>query len=165
MFNTERNPSNLIWIIPAKGERLIEEAAFESKGKWPLYIFVKRVSILPSVYMDPKDFRRCIDACNDCAVACNECMTACLREYDVRNLTRCISLTRECALICATNAALLSALGENALLLCSACATICGECASACESKSEFSHCRSCAEECRRCAEECLEMIELEILK
>jgi len=29
MFNSERDPYNLIWIIPAKGERLIKEAALE----------------------------------------------------------------------------------------------------------------------------------------
>jgi hypothetical protein len=113
--------------------------------------------------MNPKDLKRCIDACYECAIACNECSTACLNEYDVRTLARCINLTRECALVCAANAELLSVVGENALLLCSVTSTICGECASACEQHSEFKHCRDCAEECRRCAEECLEMIEVEI--
>jgi hypothetical protein len=31
MFNSERVPYNLNWVMPAEGERLIEEAAFERK--------------------------------------------------------------------------------------------------------------------------------------
>jgi hypothetical protein len=113
--------------------------------------------------MNLQVYRRCMDACYDCAAACNECVSESLREYDVRSVTQCISRARECAMICSATAELLSTGSENALLLCNPCAIICGACASECEEHSELDHCRRCAEACRRCAEECLEMIEVPI--
>jgi hypothetical protein len=115
--------------------------------------------------MNLQAYKRCIDACLDCATACRNCVSESLREYDVRTLTQCIELARECEVVCTATAALMSTGSENALLLCNPCAIICGECAAECEQNTAFQHCRVCAEECRKCAEECLEMIEVPIGK
>jgi hypothetical protein len=112
--------------------------------------------------MNLQAYRRCIDACNDCAATCNEFISESLREYDLRTMAKCISLARECAMICSATGELLSTGSENALLLCNPCAIICGACAEECE-QNHSGPCRKCAEECRRCAEECLEMIEVPI--
>jgi hypothetical protein len=113
--------------------------------------------------MNLKAYKRCIEACFDCATACNECVSASLLEYDVRSLAHCIGLARECAMVCTATAELLSTGSENALLLCNPCAIICGACASECEQNMTYTHMHDCAEQCRRCAEECLEMIEVPI--
>lgn len=94
-----------------------------------------------------------------CALECENCATECLKESDVKMLARCIQLDRECASVCRSAVALMSIGGENAALLCSACAEICEACAAECE-KHDMEHCEHCAEECRACADECRRMAE-----
>ena len=109
--------------------------------------------------MSHERMQSCIDACVSCGTECEHCATECLREDDVKKMADCILLDRECALVCFSTAQLMTIGGENATLLCSACADICEACAVECE-KHEADHCQRCAEECRSCAEECRRMAE-----
>jgi hypothetical protein len=102
--------------------------------------------------------KSCIDACVACAIECQHCATECLKEGDIKSLSLCISLDRECAVTCMATAQLMAMGGDNAILLCQACAAICKACAEECERNGELEHCRHCAEACRRCEEECREM-------
>lgn len=113
--------------------------------------------------MNSRDLRSCIDACIACALECEHCATECLKENDVKSLALCISLDRECAVICTASAQLMAMGGENAMLLCQACAAICTSCAAECERNREFAHCRHCADACKKCAEECRDMMEVTI--
>lgn len=110
-------------------------------------------------------FKQCIDACYSCASACEYCATECLKENDLKMLSFCISLTRECALVCDASARLMAMNGENAILLCQACAQICDYCAAECERNSDVEHCKHCAQECRKCAESCRNMVEQNLYK
>ena len=104
-------------------------------------------------------FQRCIDACIACASQCKDCASECLKEDDVRMLGPCIQLDMECSLVCISTAQLMMIGGENASLLCSACAEVCVLCAEECQ-KHDIDHCQRCAQECRKCAEECRTMVE-----
>jgi hypothetical protein len=108
-------------------------------------------------------YQDCINACMACATACQYCATECLKENNVKLLSLCIALTRECALVCTASAQLMAIGGDNALLLCEACATMCDACAKECLSNGELNHCRYCAEMCSDCAEECRKMVMIQI--
>jgi len=110
-----------------------------------------------------KVMKSCIETCTACAIECQHCATECLKESDIKSLALCISLDRECAIICMAAAQLMSMGGDNAILLCQACAAVCNACAAECERNNELDHCRHCAEVCRRCAEECREMLEVSV--
>lgn len=109
-----------------------------------------------------QDIQQCIEECLACAQVCEECISGCLNEADVNMMTRCIELDRECTLICYATAQLMAMNGENAGLLCDACADICETCAEEC-AKHDAEHCRRCAEACRRCAETCRKMATEEV--
>jgi len=112
--------------------------------------------------MSQERFKRCIDACFACAAEYKHCASECLKEENVRMLGPCVQLDMECSLVCLSTAQLMMIGGENAALLCGACAEICVACAEECQ-KQEMDHCLKCAEECRNCAEECRSMTLLHV--
>ena len=97
------------------------------------------------------EYRKCIDACLQCAAVCNHCASACLTEDNVQMMARCIQLDMECAALCYTAAQLMSLGSEKAKEICSLCAKACNDCADECE-KHEHEHCKECADACRFCA-------------
>ena len=108
--------------------------------------------------MDYHNYRKCIDACLQCAAICNHCASSCLKEDDVQMMARCVQLDMECATLCYASAQRMSLGGMQADALCNLCAEACNACADEC-SKHDNDHCRECADMCRRCAEECLAMV------
>ncbi len=104
-----------------------------------------------------QDFKRCIDACLECAAICNHCASSCLKEEDLKMMAACIQLDLECSAICFAAAQLMSLGSENAKKLCSICADICEACGAEC-GKHQSEHCQMCASACRNCAAICREM-------
>jgi len=111
-----------------------------------------------------QQFKKCIDACIECATVCNHCAVSCLEEKDVQYLTKCIRLDLECAVICRAAAELMSLNSSYSKDVCQLCATICNACAQICEQHANMGmeHCRECAEACRACAKETMEVYNLE---
>ncbi|HEY4151434.1 MAG TPA: four-helix bundle copper-binding protein, partial [Chitinophagaceae bacterium] len=58
--------------------------------------------------MSFNEYKKCIDACLQCAAVCNHCAASCLQEKDVKMMVKCIQLDLECAAICYTAAQLMS---------------------------------------------------------
>lgn len=103
------------------------------------------------------DYKKCIDACLDCAALCNHCASASLKEKDLAMMARCIQLDMECAALCYGAAQLMSLGSDYAKEVCRLCAKLCRECAEEC-AHHDNKHCQECAKACRKCAEECLHM-------
>ena len=110
--------------------------------------------------MTNQQFKKCIDACIECATTCNHCAVSCLEEKEVQYLTKCIRLDLECAVICRSAAELMSLNSSYSKDVCQLCATICNACAQICEQHANMGmeHCRECAEACRACAKETMEV-------
>ncbi len=109
--------------------------------------------------MTHKNYRQCIDACQECAIACNHCAVSCLQEKDVHHLLPCIQLDMECSAICEAAARVMSLEGKLAEQVCQLCADICTLCADECEKHAGMEHCKECAEMCRKCADLCMHMM------
>lgn len=107
--------------------------------------------------MNYHHYKKCIDACLECAVLCNHCASSCLQEKNVEMMTRCIQLDMECAAACYTAAQLMSLASSKAEEFCRICADLCNECAAECK-KHDNEHCQECARACAKCAEECIHM-------
>lgn len=102
-------------------------------------------------------YKRCIDACLQCAAVCNHCAVSCTREEHIKMMARCIELDMQCAAICYAAAQLMSTGSNKAKDICSICAAICKDCGDEC-AKHQTEHCRECAGICHSCAEECSRM-------
>lgn len=107
-----------------------------------------------------QQYKKCIDACIECATICNHCAVSCLEEKDVQYLTKCIRLDLECAVICRAAAELMSLNSRYSKEVCQLCANICEACAKICEQHANMGmeHCRQCAESCRNCAKETMQV-------
>ncbi|MES1217182.1 MAG: four-helix bundle copper-binding protein [Bacteroidota bacterium] len=109
--------------------------------------------------MNYHDYKKCIDACLECAALCNHCASSCLQEKDVKMMARCVQLDMECAALCYTAAQFMSLGSDRVNELCGICHQVCIACADECD-QHDNEHCRECAKACRACAEECAEMAE-----
>lgn len=110
--------------------------------------------------MNYHDYKKCIEACLECAAICNHCASSCLKEHDVSMMAPCIQLDMECAATCYYTAQMMSLGSKRSEELCSLSAQLCRECADECE-RHDNEHCAECAKACRKCAEECMEIIEV----
>jgi len=115
--------------------------------------------------MNYNNFKKCIDACLDCAVGCNQCGYECLHSSEVTQRIRCIQLDHECAIICFAAANMLSSGNKWIGALYQECAEICEACAEECEKHSHEEHCKICADRCRKCAGECRSMLDMTSFK
>jgi len=104
-----------------------------------------------------KDYKDCINACNECASQCNNCASMCLKEKDAAAMSRCIQLCMECASICTSASQLMSLGSENSKDICKVCADLCKKCSDEC-AKFNNDHCKKCAEACNKAAELCRKM-------
>jgi hypothetical protein len=102
-------------------------------------------------------YKKCIQACLQCAAMCNHCVAVCLKENSEHKRDKCIQLSSECAVMCYAAAQMMSLGSKMAKQVWGICAEACSACAAECEKYIDSSHCMECAETCRIC-EECMSM-------
>ena len=106
---------------------------------------------------DYHNYRKCIEACLNCAALCLHCASSCTKEKEVKMMARCIQLDMECSALCNTTAQLMSLGSDLVKEILRTCIVACDACGDECR-KFDNQHCRECAEACKKCAEESRKM-------